>query len=183
MLGQFKKAATITQKSIFRITKEDLMMFFEKKNIKMPDNEGECRISLNILAECSYNEGLCRLLCTEKDTGIIGDVRDIKRRQKFYGTHAIALPKTASFEHLLSSQFEDGNVQFLIAAATLYLILSAFCPNPTVYIESLTIYCGVLFASLIAAACDWKKEQQFLKLRDEINNQKAVVYRGAFGTC
>ena len=49
--------------------------------------------------------------------------------------------------------------------------------------ESLTIYSGLLFASFISASCDWVKERQFLKLKNEINNQTVVVYRGGHGTC
>lgn len=49
--------------------------------------------------------------------------------------------------------------------------------------ESLVIYTGLLFVALISAACDYQKEQQYLKLKDEINNQTVTVYRGAFGTC
>jgi hypothetical protein len=48
-------------------------LFFLKKNIKTPDNQGECRVSLNILKECGYNYGLCMLLNTDMETGIIGD--------------------------------------------------------------------------------------------------------------
>lgn len=50
------------------------------------------------------------------------------------------------------------------------------------YIEALTIFSGLLFSTLVAAACDFIKEQQKLKLRDEINNQMVVVYRGQYGT-
>jgi len=60
-------------KSIFRISKDDLKMFFLKKNVKQPDNQGESRISLNILKDCGYNQGLCVLLNSDKETGIIGD--------------------------------------------------------------------------------------------------------------
>lgn len=67
------------------MTKEELTMFFEKKNIREPDNQGECRVSLNILKSCGYNEGLCRLLNSDKDTGIIGDDTDIKRRKLLFG--------------------------------------------------------------------------------------------------
>ena len=35
----------------------------------------------------------------------------------------------------------------------------------------------------MSAICDYIKELQFLKLKDEINNQTVVVYRGAHGTC
>lgn len=30
--------------------------------------------------------------------------------------------------------------------------------------------------------CDWIKERQYLKLKEEINNDKITVYRGAYGT-
>ena len=71
----------------------------------------------------------------------------------------------------------------MIWAATIYLLFSIFSTGSTAYIESLTIYAGLLFAALISAFCDWVKERQFLKLRDEINNQEVTVYRGAYGTC
>jgi magnesium-transporting ATPase (P-type) len=138
--------------------KEDLTLFFEKRNIQKPDNDGECRVSLKILKKCGYNKGLCMLLNTEKETGIIGDKKDVERRQKLFGKHSIALPKVQTFETLLSRQFEDTNVIFLIWVATAYLIMSIFSPSATAYIESLTIYAGLLFAALISATCDWMKE-------------------------
>jgi magnesium-transporting ATPase (P-type) len=172
----------LTTKNIFRIKKEYLTMFFDKKNMKKPDNEGECRVSLNILKDCGYNFGLCRLLNTDKDTGIIGDKADINRRQKIFGKHSIALPQIESFMNLLARNFEDVNVIFLIWAASLYLVFAIFSNSETAYIESLTIYVGLLFAALVSALCDWIKEKQFLKLKDEINNARVTVYRGAFGT-
>lgn len=54
--------------------------------------------------------------------------------------------------------------------------------NHNGFIESLTIYVGLMFACLLSAACDYIKELQFLQLKDEVNNQKAIVYRGAYGT-
>ena len=72
-------------------------------------------------------------------------------------------------------------------AATIYLGISMFSPTEQkVYIgllESLTIYSGLMFAAIISASCDFIKERQFLKLKDEINNQEVTVYRGAYGTC
>lgn len=61
-------------------------------------------------------------------------------------------------------------------------MFSLFGRANSAYIESLTIYTGLLFAALISALCDLVKERQFLQLRDEINNQMVNVYRGAFGT-
>ena len=54
-LNIYKKVPLLTKKNIFRISKDDLKMFFEKKNLKQPDNTGECKVSLNILKDCGYN--------------------------------------------------------------------------------------------------------------------------------
>ena len=56
-LGQFLKKKSVEH--ILRLEKEQLEKFFDKKNLKMPDNEGEERISLQMLKECGYNDGLC----------------------------------------------------------------------------------------------------------------------------
>ena len=182
-LGRYRTASPVSSKHIFRLTPDDLTLFFDKRNVREPDNQGECRVALNVLRDCGYNAGLCALLSTDPDTGIIGDARDLQRRHKLFGKHSIALPKVQTFLTLLARQFEDSNVIFLIWAATAYLVLSAFSDSPSAYIESLTIYSGLLFAAASTAACDWVKERQYLKLKDEINNQTVAVYRGAFGTC
>ena len=166
-----------------RIPAEDLQLFFEKWNLKKPDNEGECMMSLNILKECGYTAGLCEHLGTNLEMGIIGDKQDVERRQSTYGKNQTPLASVSTFVTLLYRNFEDTNVVFLIRAATAYLAVSFFSSTTSAYIEALTIYCGVLFSASISAFCDWKKEQQFLSLRDEINNQEVTVYRGAYGTC
>ena len=60
---------------------KDLNLMFDQRNLALPENKGEVRQSLNILKECGYVDGLCNLLCTDKDTGIVGDNKDIFRRQ------------------------------------------------------------------------------------------------------
>lgn len=61
-------------------------------------------------------------------------------------------------------------------------MFSMFGRAQAVYIESLTIYTGLLFAALLSASADLLKERQFLQLKNEINNQTVKVYRGAYGT-
>lgn len=72
----------------------------------------------------------------------------------------------------------------LTQAAAAYLCTSLFSTDASHNgaIESLTIFSGLMFACTLAAICDWIKERQHLKLKDEINNQQVTVYRGAFGT-
>jgi hypothetical protein len=99
---------------------------FKKKNIKQPVNEGECRLSLNILKECGYTQGLCDLLSTDAVNGINGDKQDIERRKAAFGSHSIALPKIPSFFTFFSRQFEDPLVIMLIWFAVMFLGLSFF---------------------------------------------------------
>ena len=93
LLGHYKKLKSLNNKDVFRLTKDDLMLFFEKKNIKKPVNEGECRVSLNILRDCGYHQGLCQLLNTDPEMGIVGGCEDLLRREKAFGKHFIAVPK------------------------------------------------------------------------------------------
>lgn len=77
-------------------------MLFESKNIKVPDNQGECRMSLNILKDCGYINGLCSCLNTDPDNGIQGNQIDLLRREQMFGKNQIALPKIKSFFYILS---------------------------------------------------------------------------------
>ena len=184
-LGQFKKEKNVpNNRSIFKLTAEDLELFFNKEHTKLPDNEGECRIGLNLLKACGYNAGLCSHLCTDRSKGIIGDAADLRRRKEVFGVHSIAMPEIQPFTTILYCQFEDVNVRLLTWAATIYLFFSFFSKDETHNgaIESLTIYFGLMFACALAALCDWIKERQHLQLKDEINNQTVTVFRGAYGT-
>ena len=80
------------------------------------------------------------------------------------------MPKIESFYNLLAKNFEDKNVIMLIWTSTLYLVFSIFGPSDVAYVESLTIYVGLLLQAFISAFCDWIKERQYLKLKDEINS-------------
>lgn len=46
----------------------------------------------------------------------------------------------------------------------------------------MTIYGGVILATLIAAWAEHKQESQFLKIKDEVNNTTVTVFRGQYGT-
>jgi len=124
----------------------------------MPTNVGEYRQSLNILKKYGYNEGLLQLLVTDKETGIIGDYKDLNRRRGVFGKNNIVLPQIRSFLDTLAMQFEDKNIIFLIIVSTFYLLLS-FVAGDESYIECLTIFVGVFSASLIAALCEHTKNK------------------------
>lgn len=200
-LKQFRRDyQKIRSSRIFRIEREDLCEFFDPVQHSKPPNQGECRNTLNMLKECQYNQGLCRLLGTDPKTGIIGDKADIERRRAAFGGHTIALPRIQSFRTILYRQFEDANVIYMTWVATVYLCFSLFGSSAKSkragegtsategargsqgHIEALTIYFGLMFASLLAALCDYIKEKQHLKIKDQVNDQMVTVFRGAFGT-
>jgi len=157
-------------------------MFFEKNFMKVPKNYGETTTSLKLLEECGYVDGMLQLLVTDKETGIIGDLKDLTRRNNLFGRNNIKLPSITSFGDLLASQFEDSAVITLWWATTVYLLFSFFGDDTLlILMEALTIYSGLFLASVIAAICDYVKERQFLVIKDEINNQKVIVYRGQYG--
>ena len=62
------------------------------------------------------------------------------------------------------------------------MFLATFSTDSTAYLEVLTIYVGVLFATVVSAIADWVKEKQYLKIKDEVNNATVIVFRGQYGT-
>lgn len=163
-LKDFKRKKPIDKmKTIFRVLNEDLTLFFEEANYKVPDNQGECRQSLNILEKFGYNEGLLQLLCTDAETGINGDSNDIRRRQKIFGKNKLELKKIVSFMDTFAATFEDPNVIFMIIVSTIYLAISIWAQSES-YVECLTIYFGLFSLNLIASICDYSKNKQFLGL-------------------
>ena len=85
-LSQFKKEKHKPNNStIFKLTAEELELFFNKDNTKEPNNKGECRGTLNILAACGYKKGLCEALASDSLAGIVGDQPDLERRVRHFG--------------------------------------------------------------------------------------------------
>jgi magnesium-transporting ATPase (P-type) len=105
-------------------------------------------------------------LCTDKETGIVGNQTDIKRRQKVFGKNKIAIPTISSFFEILAIQFEEANTMFLIVVATIYLLISLFLGDPNTFNYCLTIFFGVFFAAILTALCEFIKQKQFLTLKD-----------------
>ena len=179
MLGHFRQKTETNNKRIFRIEVEDLNMFFERKNLKEPTNQGESRISLQILAMAKYIKGLSRMLDTSIYTGVVGDKEDIDRRRKFFGKHTVAVPRIESFWWVkLPRQFEEANTIHLIWAASFYLFFGFFTTGKQAFIECLMIFFGLSFAAAIQAVCEYLKDVKWLDLQAEIGNQQVKVFRG-----
>lgn len=173
-----KDTNTFSVKDIFRISKEDLGLFFDKKNMQQPNNLGEARQTLNLLKDCGYTDGLLKLLVTDGTTGIIGSETDIQRRKQIFGENKVTLPTITSFFDQFARQFEDSQIIMLIIAATVYLAFTVFSADTSKWINTLTIYGGVVLATAISGWAEYKQEKQFLKIQDEVNNTYVTVFRG-----
>lgn len=120
-------------------------------------------------------------MTTDAEHGIIGDRKDLARRQKFYGNNQFRLPVVDSYWELMKDQFVDTNVQILLFFATLSLVCSFWSTTPYKYLESVSIYFAVFFAAIIACTCDYTKSKQFVRLQQEIKNERVCVLRGQSG--
>ena len=49
LLQDYHKKPPLTSKHIFKLRKSDLSLFFKKKHLRMPENDGEVREALRIL--------------------------------------------------------------------------------------------------------------------------------------
>jgi magnesium-transporting ATPase (P-type) len=177
-----KEANTFSVKDIFRISKEDLTLFFDKRNMDEPRNQGECRQCLNLLKDCGYMNGLLSMLSTDFKTGIIGSETDLARRARIFGNNKVPLPTISSFTEHWARQFEDSQIIMLIISATIYLFFCLFQEDSTEYLEALAIYSGVVLLTFCAAWAEHQQESQFLKIKDEINSATVTVFRGQYGT-
>lgn len=78
-------------------------------------------------------------------------------------------------------QFEDATIRILIVAATLTLLAGMYSNKGNEWLEGVSIYFAVLIIASFAAASNYLKEKQFLKLHEEIQNEEVNVIRGQYG--
>ena len=49
------------------------------------------------------------------------------------------------------------------------------------WVEGISIMAACAFITMLSSLCNWGKEKQYLKLHDEIKNEKVSVIRGQYG--
>jgi magnesium-transporting ATPase (P-type) len=158
----YHKTPELSVSSVFKLRPEELQLFFEREHNKKPDNHGEKRECLIILERVGLNDGLLDKLATDAETGIIGDVKDINRRKKFYGQNDRSLPSIRGYHQILWEQLNEFLVVLLLVFATLSLVASLWSgdtEHPYKWLESVSIYFAVLFAAMVGSFCDYGKER------------------------
>ena len=87
-----------------------------------------------------------------------------------------------SFWSIFLDQFDEIYILVLLGFAVAMLVISIFSAESKQWLEAFTIFFAVVFAGMIQTLCDWGKEKQFLRLQQEIMNEKIQVLRGQYGT-
>jgi hypothetical protein len=102
-MALYQKTPELSVSSVFKLRPEELQLFCTREHIKKPSehNAGERRECLTILEKVEWVPGLLNALATDSKTGIIGDVKDLNRRKKFFGQNTKSLPSVRSFWAIL----------------------------------------------------------------------------------
>lgn len=180
-MAQYPKSGELSSTCIFKLRPEELEVFFRREHMKMSENLGSRRESLVILEKVGYIDGLMGAIQSDPETGIVGDLKDLARREKFFGENKRSLSKTRSFMSILWDQLDEFYLQVLMILGLISLVISWTMHDESRWLESISIWFVVLFVCLIQALCDWGKEKQFLTLQAEVMNEKITVLRGTFG--
>lgn len=162
MLDQFRDDPEHEARQIFRMSKEDLTMFFGKRNLYLHvgAQEGtEKRVSLDILRDCNYaNPGLCNILNTNPQTGITAEVQDVERRKRVFGNNKLPLPKMDQFwTHILPRQYESPTVQGLLIVTMAYFVFTLKIKPTIGFFAALSIFFGVFLTCFVQALMVYKE--------------------------
>lgn len=118
-------------------------------------------------------------LATYPETGIMGDARDLKRREKTFGANSKPLPRVVSV--LDSVKQEASNIIWLVlGASALFAGLCGLFVNDALQalLEAVSIVLIAILILVANAASDWHKDKSFVKLRSMVKDEKLIVIRG-----
>jgi len=83
------KEEPVTVSHIYKLTYTELSDLFKHSNNLQNQTE--------LLHRYGGTEGVLKKLASDKDTGIIGDERDIRRRKAVFGFNSKPIPQSTSF--------------------------------------------------------------------------------------
>jgi len=182
LMVQYKQDEQLSVSSYFKLKPEELQLLFERRHMLLPDNQGEKRENLRILEKIGLNDGLIASISSDATTGIIGDVKDIERRRKFYGKNDRSLPHIKSYWFQLWQELSQSLNVMLLVFSCFQLFIAFYSEVKWSWLQAVSVAFAVLFACIISSACDYAKQKQQLRLVAEIKNEKCNVIRGASGT-
>uniref|UniRef100_A0A8C6TAF5 Calcium-transporting ATPase n=1 Tax=Neogobius melanostomus TaxID=47308 RepID=A0A8C6TAF5_9GOBI len=136
-------------------------------------------------------DGLLGRLRTSATEGLAGNIEDIDRRKRKFGSNTIPPKKPKSFLRLIFEALQDVTLIILEVAALISLGLSFYKPagseRPTTggvhdegeseagWIEGTAILLSVICVVMVTAFNDWSKEKQFRGLQSRIEQDQTFT--------
>mmetsp|Transcript_104994 Transcript_104994/g.145192 ORF Transcript_104994/g.145192 Transcript_104994/m.145192 type:complete len:131 (+) Transcript_104994:133-525(+) len=127
------------------------------------DNEVPMETRLEKLAQHGGAHGVLKATGSDEKTGIMGDERDIKRRQSFFGPNKKPMPQLPPFWE----SFKDAIDDRIILTAAIFGVLTMLVGliyDPSGMVDGIAILISLLLLVLITSCNDWKKDTKFVEL-------------------
>ena len=108
-----------------------------------------------MLRKVGHIQGLMKALGSDVATGIVGDVKDLDRRKKWFGENRKPIPEPKSIKEAFLEQIDDAVIKILLVAACITIVVGV-CNRDTWeegllygWIEGVSIIVAVAFIVLI----------------------------------
>lgn len=124
--------------------------------------------------------GVAEKLDVQLESGLISTAKDdLEQREQIYGRNYVQPPCPKTFFELMWDAFQDVTIIILSIAGVISLILGLTVDHDpsTGWIEGATILVAVTLVTVVTAANDYKKEQQFRALNAVKEDEKIKVIR------
>lgn len=145
----------------------------------MQSNE---KARLDLYKKLGFGEGLMKMLGTEIHSGIIGDQKDLVRRIKFFGQNVKPLPQLPGILDSIKEALDNRILGALAIAAFFSMIAGAINePGYLGWLQGFSIYIGIFLIVAFAAINDYLKDKNFVKLANDLKQDKIGVVRGKNG--
>jgi len=111
------------KQNIFRLSAEELKEMFDEANRPHMQQNNIKANSHDLLYKQNFAEGLCKNLASNPESGIIGDLKDLRRRTKQFGINHDAVQQQAKFIDSLKETLDDKIFLYCAIAAVLSIIV------------------------------------------------------------
>jgi len=133
------------------------------------------------LDRCGGPAGLLQGLQSEKETGIMGDERDLFRRKSFFGENQKPEPHFPPFIASVKEAMQERIILCVAVLAMLSLVTGMIQDWRTGWIQGVSILIALTLLVLIQSWNDWMKDNQFVRLANRALDEEVTVVRGKLG--
>lgn len=159
------KASSNNKQNIFRLSAEELREMFDEANRPHMQQNNVKANSHDLLYKQNFAEGLCKDLASNPESGIIGDLKDLRRRTKQFGKNFDAVQQQAKFIDSLRETLDDKIFLYCAIAAVLSIVVGEIYDLAGGWKDGFSIIVTLLIIVLVQTKVDHYKDQRLVKLQ------------------